>query len=121
VKKILAVDDNESILEVLNEILQQEGYEVVTLSTGKEVLRTVEKIHPDLILMDVMLDDQMDGRDICSVIKQDDDTQRIPVILISATHNPEDTMDHTGGADDFIAKPFDISFLLEKIGKQLAA
>lgn len=83
-------------------------------------METVERTHPDLILMDVMLDD-MDGREICTALKTDNDTHDIPVILISATHNLADSVNKPGGADDFIAKPFDISYLLERIGRQLAA
>ncbi len=119
-KKILAVDDNLSILEVLNEILGAEGYEVVMLADGKNIFNIISETHPDLILLDVMLAD-LDGREICQSIKATEETHNIPVILISASHNLEDTLDQPGAPDDFIAKPFDIYYLLNKIDKQLAA
>ncbi|MXV15121.1 response regulator [Hufsiella ginkgonis] len=119
-KTILAVDDNLMILEVLNEILALEGYHVVTLSDGGDIFQIIEDIHPDLILLDVMLAD-LDGRVICKSIKEYWKTRNIPVILISASHNLEESLNKPGAPDDFIAKPFDIYYLLEKIDKQLAA
>ncbi|MGX5689688.1 response regulator receiver domain-containing protein [Arcticibacter tournemirensis] len=117
-KKILAVDDNPAILDALNDILSFEGYEVVTLSDGSFIFEAIAESHPDLILLDVMLDN-LDGRDICHAIKDDRNTNHIPVILISATHNLQDTLKNEGAPNDFIAKPFDIDFLLTKIDTQL--
>ncbi len=117
-KKILAVDDNPAILDALNDILSFEGYEVVTLSDGSSIFEAIAESHPDLILLDVMLDN-LDGRDICHAIKDDRNTNHIPVILISATHNLQDTLRTEGAPNDFIAKPFDIEFLLTKIDTQL--
>lgn len=117
-KKILAVDDNHAILDALNDILSFEGYEVVTLSDGRSIFEAIAESRPDLILLDVMLDD-LDGREICHAIKDDRNTNHIPVILISATHNLQDTLKTPGAPNDFIAKPFDIEYLLTKIDTQL--
>lgn len=119
-KRILAVDDDLSILSVLRELLEYEGYEVSTLSTGEKVMEEITAHAPDLILLDVMLAG-MDGREICKSIKEKTDTHPIPVILISATHNLSDSLKADGAPDDFVAKPFDINTLMQKIEQQLAA
>lgn len=119
-KRILAIDDNPAILDVLNEILSFEGYEVVTISDGRKVFDTVEQVHPDLILLDVMLDN-LDGREICRAIKNNRMFSGIPVIMISATHDLKSLLDQPGAPDDFIAKPFDIYYLISKVNHQLAA
>ncbi len=119
-KRILAVDDNPAILDALNEILSFEGYDVITLSDGNAIFEAIADVHPDLILLDVMLDD-LDGREICQAIKDNKNTSHIPVILVSATHDLQDFLHTSGAPDDFIAKPFDIHYLLRKIDTQLSA
>lgn len=119
-KRILAIDDNLAILDVLNEILSFEGYEVVTISDGVKALDTVEMVHPDLILLDVMLND-MDGREICRALKNHRSFSDIPVIMLSATHDLIDSINQPGAPDDFIAKPFDIYYLISKVNYRLAA
>lgn len=119
-KRILAIDDNLAILDVLKEILSFEGYEVVTKSDGVEALDTVEKVHPDLILLDVMLND-IDGREICRALKNHRSFNGIPVIMLSATHDLIETINQPGAPDDFIAKPFDIYYLISKVNHCLAA
>jgi len=119
-KRILAVDDNQDILEVLRFILEDSGYEVDTLSDGHQLFQQIKKSQPDLILLDIMLGD-MDGRILCKDVKQSADTHNIPVILVSASHNIGDSMKQNGAPDDFIAKPFDMTDLLNTIERQLAA
>ncbi|MGV8879125.1 MAG: response regulator [Sphingobacteriaceae bacterium] len=119
VKKILIVDDDIYILEAMEELLKYSGYEVDTTAKGDEVFNLTNKFQPDLILMDIMLSG-MDGRDICWELKANLSTKNIPVIMISATLNVKNSVKQFG-ADDFVAKPFDIHDLLFKIEKQLAA
>ncbi len=119
-KRILAVDDNQDILDVLRYILEDSGYEVDTLSDGHDLFSQIAKSHPDLILLDIMLGD-MDGRVLCKNVKQTAATHNIPVILVSASHNIADSMKQNGAPDDFIAKPFDIHVLLNSIERQLTA
>jgi len=119
-KRILAVDDNQDILDVLRYILEDSGYEVDTLSNGNDLFHQIEKHHPDLILLDIMLGD-MDGRVLCKNVKETAKTHDIPVILVSASHNVGDSMKQNGAPDDFIAKPFDMNVLLDSIERQLAA
>src|ERR1700733_5925941 len=85
-KRILAVDDNKDILNVLRYILEDSGYEVDTLSDGHFLFDKIKQHTPDLILLDIMLGD-MDGRVLCKDVKTSEATHSIPVILISANHN----------------------------------
>jgi CheY-like chemotaxis protein len=119
-KRILAVDDNKDILEVLRYILEDSGYTVDTLSDGHLLFDKIKEHMPDLILLDIMLGD-LDGRVLCKDVKTDKQTHDIPVILVSASHNIADTLKQTGAPDDFVAKPFDMYELLSSIEKQLAA
>lgn len=119
-KRILAVDDNPDILDVINEILSYEGYEVCTISDGHDIFDAIAEINPDLILLDVMLND-MDGREICLAIKEDKSIKHIPVIMISASHDMHTELNNHGAPNDFIAKPFDMYYLISKVSDQLAA
>jgi len=119
-KRILVLDDDLGILSALRDVLEFSGYEVSTQPRGDEIFKNIEQYNPDLILLDVMLAD-MDGREICQNIKQEEKTEKIPVILISATHNLGDCIKLKNGPDDFLPKPFDINTLLDKIEHQLAA
>jgi DNA-binding response OmpR family regulator len=119
-KRILAVDDNKDILEVLRFILEDSGYTVDTLTDGHLLFDKIKEHTPDLILLDIMLGD-MDGRVLCKDVKMAKETHDIPVILVSASHNIAETLKQTGAPDDFVAKPFDMYELLLSIEKQLAA
>jgi DNA-binding response OmpR family regulator len=115
-KKILLVDDDPDILEFLQELLEMEGYAVAT--TGKA--EYVEKLHdgdglPDLIILDVLLSGK-DGREIVKHLKRQKETRHIPVIMFSAHPSAERTA-RAAGADDFVAKPFEIDEVLAKIEK----
>jgi DNA-binding response OmpR family regulator len=117
-RRILAVDDDHDILEVLQLILEDSGYEVETLSDGRHLLETIDQNHPDLILLDIMLGN-MDGRELCKAVKKQTSSHNIPIIMISASHNVGDTINQENGPNDFIAKPFDINVLLDSIKTQL--
>lgn len=119
-QKILVLDDDEDILDVISYILMDKGYEVATLSGGEEIFQTIQRFHPDLVLMDVMLG-KMDGRVICNQLKHHTATNALPVILISASHDLAQSLRQEGAPNDFIAKPFDIDYLVKKVQQQLAA
>lgn len=118
VKRILILDDDQQILDVVSFLLTDSGYLVETLASGENIFATIEQFHPDLVLMDVMLAD-MDGRVICRNLKEFEGTKCIPVILISGTHNLAESLQQQGAPNDFIPKPFDIDVLLNKIKDQL--
>ncbi|MGN8070778.1 PleD family two-component system response regulator [Mucilaginibacter sp. SG564] len=117
-RRILAVDDDSDILEVLQYILEDSGYEVITLADGHYLFDKIKESQPDLILLDIMLGN-LDGRDLCKSVKTSIETHDIPVILISASHEVSRALNQTGAPDDFIAKPFDIDVLLGSINRQL--
>ena len=120
-RRILVVDDNEDILEVIKLILEDYNYDVTTLADGGLLFDMVNENHPDLILLDVMLGKE-DGRELCRVIKAKQETKDIPIILISASHQVQERYTLNEAApDDFLAKPFNISDLLEKIEAHMIA
>ena len=116
-KKILVVDDEPDILEFLQELLKQEGYIVATTDKAEYI----ENLHngglPDLILIDVLLSGK-DGRDIVKHLKSQEETSRIPVVMFSAHPSAEETA-RAAGADDFVAKPFEMDEILAKIAKHI--
>ncbi len=118
--RILAVDDDKDILEVLQFILEDSGYEVDTLSDGKYLFEKIRTHAPDLILLDIMLGN-LDGRELCKNVKTVEETHHIPVILVSASHNTTGLMNQDGAPNAFVAKPFDINELLDTIKLQLPA
>jgi DNA-binding response OmpR family regulator len=119
-KKILAVDDDHDIVDVIKIILEDEGYEVSTLTNGRNILDIISLIRPDLILLDVMLGG-MDGREICKSIKDHPIFKYIPVVMISASHNLQSVLKLPGSPNDFLSKPFDIDHLVNKVRTQLGA
>ena len=116
-KKIFIVDDEPDILEFLQVILEEEGYMVVTAVKSDYL----ENLHngglPHLILLDMLLSGK-DGREIVKHLKSQEETKHIPVIMFSAHPSAEETA-LSAGADDFLAKPFDIDVLLAKITRFL--
>jgi DNA-binding response OmpR family regulator len=118
-KKILILDDDNDILEILSFLLLDTGYEVKTLNRGETVFEVIKDFQPNLILMDVMLAG-MDGRLICRGIKENHLTCFLPVILISGTHDLAASLHLPGAPNDFVAKPFDFDHLVAKIEKCLA-
>ncbi len=116
-QRILVVDDEESILEVVQIVLEGEGY-VVQTSMNSSFLHTLMPL-PDLILLDVLLSGE-DGREICKRIKVDMRLQHIPVIMLSA-HSDAGKVADTSGADAFLEKPFDVDALIEIVQKHLKA
>ncbi len=119
-KKILIVDDNELITEVMSYILTNNGYDVTTLNTGDGVVDQIKDTQPDLVIMDIMLPG-VDGRDICRIIKHNKATQNLPVIICSGNDDIESALKQEGAPNDVLPKPFDMTVLLDKVEHQLAA
>ena len=118
-KRILVVDDNLDILQIVKIILENYGFEVVVTPNGEETLLKADTFHPQLILMDVFLSSGIDGREICKTLKSKSETKDIPVILFSAQVKMEDGFKNWG-ADDFISKPFEVKELIGKIKSHLS-
>jgi DNA-binding response OmpR family regulator len=115
-KKILVVEDDSDILNVLNIILGLEGYDVEVLSDGKPILQNQSTL-PDLYILDKTLP-QVDGVDVCRYIKSDPRTKNIPVIMISGSPNFGSAA-LEAGATMFIEKPFKMHSLLNTIARAL--
>lgn len=110
--KILVVEDDAAIADVLQELLGAEGYEVVHAVDARSATRLLEEVRPDLVLLDIMLPD-VDGLVLCSELRA---RWPAPVVLLSATQRKSDAIIGLRlGADDFIAKPFDSRELLARI------
>ncbi|MEB0261785.1 response regulator [Mucilaginibacter sp. 10I4] len=118
-KKILVVDDDPDIREIIMMVLESEGFSVSGLDNGNAVVNTVQQTLPDIVLLDVQLGDR-DGRDICRELKEQPSTQAIPIMIISASHGWHALREKSCNADDFLAKSFDITELVEHV-KRLAA
>jgi len=113
-KNILVIEDNHAILDVITLILESEAFNVDGLNKGADFIDHVQKFNPDVIIMDIMLPDA-DGRLLLKELKDTATTQHIPVLMISARYNASNyTLDGIE-ADDFMAKPFNIDELMDKI------
>lgn len=114
-RKILVVDDEPNIIELLKMNLESSGYEVLEASTGMEAITKTNSFLPDLVLLDLMLPD-IDGLQVCGMLKKNQVTQDIPIIMITAKSEESDKVQGlTIGADDYITKPFGISELEARI------
>ena len=115
-KKILIVDDEKAIVDILDHNLKREGYETVQAYDGEEAIETIKNEKPDLILLDVMLP-KMDGLSICKTVRQ---TSNIPIIMVTAN---EDVVDKVIGlelgADDYITKPFSVREVVARVKANL--
>ncbi len=112
-KKLLVVDDEADILEFLKVILEDEGYTAITTDKDDYLEKLQDDALPDLILLDLLLSGK-DGREIVKYLKTNETTNHIPVIMFSAHPGAREMTKHAG-ADDFVAKPFDIDLFLKKI------
>jgi DNA-binding response OmpR family regulator len=110
----MIADDDPGIVDAIEMLLEFEGYRVSTTVNGATVLDMKEEL-PDLLLLDIWMSGE-DGRDICKKLKQEDKTKKIPVIMISASKDIKESA-MAAGADDFLAKPFEMNELLDKIKK----
>lgn len=108
--KILVVDDDSSILEAIQILLEYEGYAVCTAHDAKTALKVALTKKPHLVVLDVLLSGD-DGRDIAKRLKTTPMTQQIPILMMSAHLNIRQSVIEAG-ADEFIPKPFDIDVLL---------
>ena len=118
-KRILVVDDEIYIVHILEFSLTMEGYSILTASNGEEALRVIDSERPDLVVLDIMMP-KLDGYEVCRRLRQDEQFQELPVILLSAKGRPIDReAGLQAGADDYITKPFSPRKLLEKIRELL--
>jgi two-component system response regulator VicR len=115
--KILLLDDNKDLLQVVQIILKGQGYESILANNIEEATSKIRIHKPGLILMDVFIEDQ-DGREFCSKLKHDSDTSYMRVILMSGYDSDIAALPWIG-ADDFLSKPFDYNDLITRVQKQM--
>lgn len=114
-KKILIVEDEESLLKLESILLTSKGYEVQGVGDGRAALEAISRSKPDLVLLDIMLP-EIDGFEVCRRIKADDETKHIPVIMLTAKKSREDmARGEQVGADWYITKPFKSAMVIETI------
>ena len=114
-EKIVVVEDEDDIQELVRYNLQKEGYRVVLVSSGELALKKIRLEKPDLVLLDLMLPG-IDGLSVCKEVKSSPETSDIPVVMLTAKGEEVDVV--TGlevGADDYITKPFSPRILLARI------
>ncbi len=110
---IMVIDDEPDILDVVSYLLDVYGYKAVTIDNGRNVLEKVSSTNPALILLDIQLGNE-DGRYLCKQIKETKGYSHIPIILFSANNHYRNGIEQYL-CNDFIEKPFDIAFLLDKV------
>lgn len=119
-KKILIVEDEESLLKLESILLTTKGFVVQGVANGDAALEAIAEAPPDLVLLDVMLPG-LDGFEVCHQIKSNPQTRQIPVILLTAKKSPEDlARGKAVGADQYITKPFKSSMVVAAIESLLA-
>ncbi|GGC54610.1 response regulator [Pedobacter quisquiliarum] len=118
-KNILVIEDNHAILDVITLILQSEAYKVNGLSKSANFMEHIDAFNPDLMILDIMLPDA-DGRVLLQELRLNEKTRHIPVLMISARYTKENLQNVEFKPDAFVAKPFDIDDLLDRIEGLLA-
>ncbi len=118
--KIMVVDDEESLQELVRALLESEGYEVVVASDGNEALKKLETETPDLVLLDMMMPG-MSGRETCAKIRENPKTKDLKVIFLTVAKFSETGRDilKEMNVSDYVTKPFDNQELIKRIKKVL--
>lgn len=118
-KKILVIDDEPGLVEMLSELLSEENYQVFTAMNGQQGLEQLAKEKPDLILLDIKMPD-WDGRDLLAKIKGTSETSSIPVIMLTAVTETKSIIhSQSMKASDYIMKPFKHEELLRQIRRHI--
>ncbi|MDP2898825.1 MAG: response regulator [bacterium] len=114
-EKILVVDDEEDILELVRYNLAKNGYKTVCAGTGENALKAAKLESPDLIILDLMLPG-LDGLEVCRILKADSRTSAIPIVMLTAKGEEADVVAGLElGADDYVTKPFSPRILLARL------
>lgn len=116
INKILVVDDEEKIVEVVKSYLEHAGYEVYTANNGKQALEMFEKVSPALVVLDLMLPD-FSGEEICKILRK---KSRVPIMMLTAKVDEENILEGLAlGADDYITKPFSLRQFVARVATLL--
>jgi CheY-like chemotaxis protein len=129
-KRVLVIDDNQSLLLVVDRVLQKEGFEVITAVDGLEGLQRAQDQRPDLIIIDINMP-KMNGYDVCRHLRQNPDMARTPVIFLSGRGNMDETIGPTAiglketteafacGGCDFLHKPVTADELVRAVNRSI--
>lgn len=117
--KVLIIDDDNDLLDVTKSLLTRKGFDIETIDTWKNGFEKVKLYNPQIILLDVFLSD-VDGLEICKQLKSDSHTSHIPILIFSAYPRIAESAIYEYGADDFIAKPFEVNDLVSKMHSVLS-
>jgi DNA-binding response OmpR family regulator len=122
VKRILCIEDEQEMIDLIQLILTRRGFEVSGASGGKEGLQAVRDLRPDLVLLDLMMPD-MDGWEVYQQMKADEATRGIPVIIVTAKSQHIDKVLglHIAKVDDYISKPFGPQELIDSVERIFAS
>ena len=113
--RILLIEDERDLTEVMTYNLQREGYETLVAQDGQEGLRKAQTLLPDLIILDIMLP-VMSGLDVCRELRAGERTRDIPIIILTAKAEETDqVVGFSLGADDYVTKPFAVKVLMQRI------
>ncbi len=118
--KILVVDDEVNITQILQFSIGAEGFEVITAQNGEDAIEKARREQPDLIILDIMMP-KIDGYEACRILKSNPLTKHIPVVLLTAKGREIDKkLGYEVGATDYIVKPFSPNKLIERIHRLLS-
>jgi two-component system phosphate regulon response regulator PhoB len=113
--RILIIEDERALTDVLTYNLQREGYETIVAHDGQEGLRKAQTLLPDLILLDLMLP-ILNGLEVCRELRAGERTRTIPIVMLTAKAEETDqVVGFSLGADDYVTKPFSVKVLLERL------
>jgi len=125
-KNILMVDDDEDFLVATKLVLEKSGYNVKTCMSAKECIAILKSIKPDLIILDVMMESDHSGFDLCRELKKDSDTENIPILMLTAIDQkyPLNFAEAAGDeawlpVEDFVDKPIEARVLVERVHRLL--
>ena len=114
-KKILIVEDEREIAQLIKHYLEKEGYQPCIAETGLEAQKLVASEHPDLVILDLMLP-QVDGLEVCKTFRRKPETALLPIIMLTAKNDEADTIVGLElGADDYMTKPFSPKTLVARV------
>jgi CheY-like chemotaxis protein len=120
-KKVLIVDDEAIMISVLQRHVSNAGYEHISASNGQEALEKIEREHPDLVLLDLMMPG-MNGFQTCRKIRENENTKKLPVIIVTALRSESDSgAAGASGANEFIVKPVDGTHLAQRLRHYLGS
>lgn len=118
-RKVLVLDDNADILQIVTEVLTYEKFDVKGISSGAELLPLAKEYQPDLILLDLRLPDAHGG-ELCRSVKKHPELKDTPVVIFTAYQRTSDDLS-VYGCDAVLPKPFDLDTLVETVGQLLLA